>query len=258
MRLAADALCADIGDAIAPFGLNLVGAALPEAYDALVPPAYRLREPPAAIVVVGNGGGALWTAFRGHVAAHPGLDARPHPLDDFTREVLTTRAAPVLHGHGAHGRLRFPFDADGPPLSFVHLAEAAGLGAPSLLGILLHPEFGPWMALRGAFLVDVAAAAARPAAGFSPCAACADRPCVAACPAGAVTIASRWDPEGCMSHRLAAAGRCDTGCHARVACVYGAPHRYPDDALAYHQGRARAVMARVACERAARDASPRA
>jgi hypothetical protein len=254
MRLGADALCAAIGGAVAPFGLNLVGVARPEVYDGLVPVRHRLgaRTPAAAIVVVGNGGGALWTAFRAHLRDHPAAAARPHPLDDFTRAVLADAAAPLLARHGARGALRLPFDTDEPPLSFAHLAQAAGLGAPSLLGVVLHPEFGPWIALRGAFLLDVPARAARPAAGFDPCAACVERPCVAACPGAAVTVAAGWDAERCMAHRLSADadGRCDAGCHARVACVYGTGYRYPDEAAAYHQGRAREVMERVSRARA--------
>ncbi len=257
MRLGGDALCAAVADAGAPFGLNLVGVAAPATYDALVPATYRLREPAAAILVVGNGGGALWAAYEAHVRRHPGFDVQPHPLDAFTRGVLVQAVAPAIARRGVRATLRLPFDADAPPLSFVHLAEAAGLGAPSLLGILVHPEFGPWMALRGAFFVDVATEAARPAAGFTPCATCAERPCIPACPAGVVTLASRWDAEGCMAHRLAEAGRCDDGCCARVACVYGASHRYPDAALRHHQGRARDVMASVARARAARDAADR-
>jgi hypothetical protein len=34
-------------------------------------------------------------------------------------------------------------------------------------------------------------------------------------------------------------------CHARVACVLGPEHRHPDDALAYHQRRAREPLLRL-------------
>jgi hypothetical protein len=244
MRLGAGTLATAVGDAVAPFGLNLVGVARPATYDALVPAPYRLRDaagPLLSVVVIGNGGDAFWSAFRAHVRRHPDFAARPHPLDDFTRTVMEEAALPALARHGVAGVLRFPFDRGEPSLSFVHLAEAAGLGCRSLLGVLVHPEFGPWMALRGALLLDVAMSALRPAAGFEPCAACVERPCVGACPTGAVT-ASGWDVERCASYRLGSAGRCDEACHARVACVYGRAHRYPTDAIAYHQGRARAVM----------------
>jgi hypothetical protein len=247
MRLAADALGRAIGDAIAPFGLNLIGVAAVDAYDALVPPRYRLHQTHDAVrsvMVIGNGGGAFWAAFRAHLGRHRELETHPHPLDDFTRVVVEEHAATALARAGIRGVLRFPFDRDTPPLSFVHLAEAAGLGRRSLLGILVHPEFGPWMALRAALLLERPARAARPAAGFDPCTTCVERPCIAACP-GVAIAGSGWDVERCMAHRLASEGNCDDACHARVACVYGVAHRYPPDALTYHQGRAREVMARA-------------
>jgi len=110
--------------------------------------------------------------------------------------------------------------------------------------VLVHPEFGPWIALRGALLLDASSSAARPAAGFDPCGACRERPCIAACPTAAVSTAG-WNAESCAAYRVGEPGRCDDGCHARVACVYGRAHRYPAAAIAYHQRRARAVMERV-------------
>jgi hypothetical protein len=233
--------------ALAPYGLDLIGTTTPAAYDALVPATYRFapEDARAAVIVIGNGGGAFWSAYREHVAARPAHATRAHPLDDFTAEVMETVALPAAVELGLRPSLRLPFRATTPPLSFVHLAEAAGLGRRSLLGVLVHPEYGPWMALRGALLVDAVAPAARPAAGFDPCAQCIERPCLAACPAGAVHHPSGWDVPACIDFRVAAGddNPCRDRCHARVACVYGRRHRYPDDALAHHQERAFAVMA---------------
>ena len=197
-----------------------------------------------AIVVIGNGGGAFWSAFREYAGAAPDT---AHPLDVFTAAILAAHAAPVAERLGLHPELRFPFEATAPPLSFVHLAEAAGLGRRGLLGVLLHPEFGPWMALRGALLVDEAPVAARPAAGFEPCAACRERPCMSACPGDAIAAPDGWNVPRCIDFRVAGgdANPCVDRCHARVACVYGRAHVYPADALAYHQRRAFAVMRRA-------------
>ncbi len=245
-------LVAELTRALAPFGLNLLGVASAAAYDALVPPSHRLgADHGGGIVVIGNGGGRFWAAFRAHVAEHPALAATPHPLDAFTTHVLSEHAMPVASRLGLRPVLRFPFEASAPALSFVHLAEAAGLGRRGLLGVLLHPEYGPWMALRGALLVDAVPAAPRPAAGFDPCPACVERPCVAACPGAAVTHPDGWNIPRCIDFRVARGdgNPCTDRCHARVACVYGRAHVYPADALAHHHGRAFAVM------RAARAAS---
>src|SRR5262249_54075293 len=137
-----------------------------------------------------------------------------------------------------------PFRETRPRLSFVHLAEAAGLGRRGLLGVLIHPEFGPWIALRGALLVDAVLTAPRPAAGFDPCPACRDRPCIDACPGGAIASPTGWDVPRCLGFRVERGPEnpCHDRCHARVACVYGRHHCYPPDALAYHQRRAFAAM----------------
>lgn len=243
--MASDSLCAELGAALARFGLNLVGAAAPASYDALVPETHRIASGAraASVIVLGNGGGAFWTAYRRRLRAHPDLETQAHPLDEFTRAIMEAEVLPFVAHAGVRATLRLPFDSVQPPLSFVHLAEAAGLGRRSLLGVLIHPEFGPWIALRGALLIDRSVDAPRPAAAFDPCPSCVERPCIAACPAGAVTTTSGWDVERCVEHRLADEAACAQGCHARVACVYGRAHRYPDAALAYHQGRARVVMA---------------
>lgn len=240
-------LVAELARVLAPFGLNLLGVTTPRAYDALVPPSHRLGTTAAgAVVVIGNGGSAFWSAYRDHASRHPELATVEHPLDAFTALVMETYALPVAERLGLHPALQLPFRASAPPLSFVHLAEAAGLGRRGLLGVLIHPEFGPWMALRGALLVDDAPSAPRPAAGFDPCPTCRDRPCLAACPAGAVSYPGGWDVPCCIAFRVEQGGAnpCHDRCHARVACVYGRRHCYPSDALAHHQQRAFAVMRR--------------
>jgi len=236
-------LLAELRGVLAPFGLNLIGVAPVAVYDASVPEPYRLgaaARGARAAIVIGNGGGALWR----HVALRPEHLSRRHPLDDFTTEIMETVALPIAERLGLHPVLRLPHRSSTPPLSFVHLAEAAGLGTRSRLGVLLHPEYGPWLALRGALLVDEAPAAARPAAGFDPCTTCRDRPCVAACPGIAISPTAGWDVPRCIAFRVGEgdANPCEDRCHARIACVYGRVHRYPDAALAHHQRRAFEVM----------------
>jgi hypothetical protein len=220
----------------ASHGLNLVGATSIAAYDARVGAHVALgpRVPEARFaVVIGNGGGAFWDTF-----ARSRDDAVvAHPLDAFTRRVVEAITADV----DGIVRIVYPFDA--VPTDFRTLAACAGIGSPSRLGLLVHPEYGPWMALRAALLVRDEVVLPRPADGFDPCPTCTSRACVAACPAGAVGDAG-WNVPACVAYRLAADGRCDGGCHARIACVLGPEHRYPDAALAFHQRAARTTLAR--------------
>ena len=220
---------------LARVGLDLVGTTSIASYDARVAPARRVepRAPGArALLVIGNGGRAFWDRFRAHAA----LDG-PDPLDRYTRAVVVEATQPI-----AAGSYHYPGD-EGDALDFQALAHAAGIATPSLLGLLVHPVYGPWMALRAAITLPEMVDLPRPADGFDPCPTCSERPCMAACPVGAVDR-DGWSAARCVAHRVAAADHCASGCGARIACVLGPEHRYPDDALAYHQAAAGVLMRR--------------
>jgi epoxyqueuosine reductase len=234
-----------IRSAAAPFGLNLVGAASVASYDRAVAPPYRasaIDSRACSIVAIGNGGGALWAALKRHAQAHPGWMRRENPLDDFTREAVENSVAPAARRSGTHATVVFPFMRGAPTLNFIELAKAAGLGGPSIVGVAVHPVFGPWIAFRAALLVDEAIDAPGDASGFDPCPACTARTCIAACPADAIAYPAGWDIQRCLIHRVEAEADCAPQCHARSRCVLGPEHRYPDDELAYHQMRALRAM----------------
>jgi epoxyqueuosine reductase QueG len=236
----------DLSAALAPHGLNLIGTASVAAYEALVPSQYHVAAllPQAkTLVVIGNGGGDFWTSFRGYYEARPGyLHEREHPLDDYTREIIEQTLTPVLECSGANYRYLYPFRFWSEPVSFMHLARAAGLAGPSILGVVIHPEYGPWLALRAALLIDRELYAMPVASGFDPCPTCVERACISACPAQAVSQEKGWDIPACVQHRLREPDDCTDHCHARYDCVYGRAHRYPPDELRYHQQRSFAAM----------------
>jgi hypothetical protein len=237
-------LLASIRSAAAPHGLNLIAAVPVDRYEAIAPPSMRARSiaPDAkSIVVIGNGGGAFWYAFEEYADAHPGWRDRTNPLDDFTRDLSENQIVPMVEGQGVECVTAFPFIGE-RTLSFIGLGKLAGLGGPSLLGVLIHPVYGPWIAFRAALLVNVPLDAPGPADGFDPCPQCTARTCVAACPASAVSSPAGWDIPRCLTHRIEVEADCATRCHARVACVIGPEHCYPDDELAYHHRRALAAM----------------
>ncbi len=152
----------------------------------------------------------------------------PDPLDGYTRRLVGTSIEP-LSDAGWRVAIRFPFWNEPNPLPFQAIARAAGL-APSLLGLDLHPRYGPWIAYRALVLTD-RDIPETPIDGFAPCATCS-APCIEACPVGAVGRAG-WDAARCFDHRRA--GGCAEGCHARLACPVGSAHRYPPHVLRFFQ-----------------------
>ncbi len=235
-----NALLPSVRERGAAYGLNLLAAIPAVRYDDAVAPNLRagaIRPTARSIIVLGNGGGDFWRAYRRHAGGNRGWTRRDHPLDDFTRLLVETQIAPALGERGTQYTIVYPFVSEGGSLHFMELARLAGIGGPSLLGVLIHPEYGPWIALRAAFLVDDLIDEAGEAAGFNPCPACVERSCIAACPAGAVG-GGGWDVIGCVRHRVEAEPDCSAGCHSRLHCVIGPRHRYPDDELRHHQERA--------------------
>jgi epoxyqueuosine reductase len=238
-----DSLLELIRSAAAGSGLNLVAATPADRYDAAVTPPYKVDAiaPRAkSIIVIGNGGGAFWKTFKQHCDENPGWTARDNPLDDFTRVVIERDLAPILAGVAY--TIVYPFMSSGPTLNFMEAGKAAGLSGPSIIGVVVHPVYGPWIAFRAAILLDVLLDAAGEAHGFDPCPSCTARTCISACPADAVSFASGWHIPKCLTHRVEVEADCAPRCHARAGCVLGPEHRYPDDELAYHQMRALRAM----------------
>ncbi|MGH0032620.1 MAG: hypothetical protein ACQGVC_22740 [Myxococcota bacterium] len=213
---------------LASAGWNLRAALPVGRYDRIVPPAFgsaALLPGARSVLVLGSGGRALWQAFR----AAPEFGRGSDPLDAMTERVAA-RAAALLGGREilAHRPLGGSF-AD-----FVALGREAGLGAPGRLGLLLHPEYGPWLSLRAAVLTALDLPVGTPLAGFDPCTGC-PAPCQAACHGDALP------PEGFRVDRCAAARSrepCRDRCDARRACVLGPNHRYAPEAEAHHMTRA--------------------
>ena len=211
-------------------GLSLRGALSAARYDALVPPAWRtaaLLPEARTVLVLGSGGRALWSALR----AAPELGAASDPVDTYTARVVGTLAR-ALAGVGHPSRGLYPSEQRGGAFAdFVSLAREAGLGAPSRLGLLLHPTYGPWLSIRAVLLTAVECPTGAPLSGFEPCVGCA-APCADACPGSAI------GPQGisarvCYDTQLKEPA-CALRCNARHACVIGQEHAYAAEAEAHH------------------------
>ena len=217
-------------------GLNLHGVFDAERYDQMVGKDRRteaLFPGTRSVWVIGSGGAALWEGFLTALREDPSrLYSQAHPFDAHVRRCVAM-ADPSL-GVRSHRWFHATADAD-VHLDFRVLAQLAGLGTESRLGLLIHPEFGPWLGLRAAcFLTEHVPETGR--LEFDPCPPC-DAPCVSACPANALDV-ERWDVDICGRFHVTDT-ECDTTCHARMACPVGTAHRYPEVERVYHYNRAR-------------------
>ncbi len=212
-------------------GFNLTAVAEGEAVRAAMRGGDRDDEVACAIVLA-TGGDGFFERFRaaGHAAAghagETGHAGEEHPLDLYTERVTLALCDAVEAQLGVRARAVF---AHGETrVDFQTLGVACGVGQRSALGILLHPEYGPWVSLRAALLLPVALTpSGAPIAGAVACETCA-RPCVAACPVRAPMHPPEQPGfafEACFAS-VALTTRCDTACHARAACPVGARHRY--------------------------------
>ena len=219
----------EIARRLAPAGI------LPRGWFVLADDECALPGAPAgtAGLLFGNHGGAMWRAL----AASPEYaDGERHPMDRWTRRVVEDAIA------GVDGALAaFPFGETLWP--FQRWARRAMGIQASPLGLLIHPQWGLWHALRAAVLfpgVEVTIPDVR--APIHPFDGCVEKPCLSACPVEAFS-ASGFDAAGCRSYldsRRASdsdstvADCNEEGCIARDACPVGREWRYPEEEIRFH------------------------
>ena len=149
--------------------------------------------------------------FWDHVNAQAEFDdGAPDPLDRWSRRVIGRLACDL------GGKALFPFG--GPPhRPFIAWAIATGRAWSSPVGLLLHDQAGLMVSYRGALALPERVALP-PTPQQAPCTPC-PRPCVTACPVGALDAAT-YDVAACHAFLDTQDGRdcLDQGCRARRAC----------------------------------------
>ncbi len=171
------------------------------------------------IILIGNAGRSMWAALKAS-----GI-ASDDPIDDFSVRAVSQWFAARFPSHRC--TLLYPGDA---PVGLQTLGALAGWHrpAPFMLGIL--PQWGSWFGYRVALLADTDLPPTEPLRAALPCEACATRPCVAACPAQAMSDGG-FSLQKCAAYRLQPESRCRAGCVARDACPVGREHRYDDEQI---------------------------
>ncbi len=225
-------------------GLNLVGLVDASRFDAAQARERRVASiAPGCrtVLVVGSGGRALWRRFTDAAGAAATKDAAN--VDCYAQAVVRDL---VSMFRGASIPCRAITGTCSVPLPFTQLGEAAGLGIVSpVTGLLLHPEFGPWVRIRLVLLVDGQPfgpiADASISDRFQPCCGCS-QPCVAACPVGVHDGHGGQDLGRCATHRHD--GNCASHCSSRAACPVGSQHRDGDGEHAHRHTHSLPTMRR--------------
>lgn len=218
-------------------GFNLVGSGNVARFDETSPPEYSLSGATTlsnarSMVVIGSGGREFWRTFtETPTTADPDELRRAGGSIDAYSKIVLTRMAKIVESEGARCEILYPFGKPTRPVSFRRLAEHCGLGvADTVLGVVIHPKFGPWVSLRGTLVTDLELPETQRFDEFKPCNDCA-QPCKEVCPIGTYD-SETWDFASCVRYRLFRDG-CPTGCGSRIACVIGRDERYSREEYQY-------------------------
>lgn len=165
------------------------------------------------LVLLGPKEPGFWPQF---TASPEYLDGAPHPMDRWSARVIGALAAQL------EAEAFFPFG--GPPYQpFIAWAKASGRAHSSPVGLLVHDSAGLMVSYRGA--LGFAARIDAPEAPPSPCVSCADKPCLTACPVGALNDSAVYDVAACKADLDRPENDCmSRGCAVRRACPVSQRH----------------------------------
>jgi epoxyqueuosine reductase len=214
---------------LAQGGLNLFAsldlAALPEPIRQMMAQSGVPLGDYRRLVLLGHGGRRMWEALQA------GGWRTADPVDHYSASLTCQFIADYLGDPPTFWL--YPETDYLIPLG--QLGELAGWSHPSPLGLGISPIYGVWFAYRAAFLTSLDLPIITDSPQPSPCATCPDKPCIRACPAGAVQPEG-FDVTGCSQYRLTASSPCADRCLARLACPFFPEHRYTLSQVQYHYG----------------------
>lgn len=211
---------AAISRALIDAGLDLVHWFSVESCNARLTGAAKLAPVPPGVIglLIGNSS-ALWPSFVEHLnsgAAIKGSD----PLDRYVEAQVHL----ALTGNDTV-YVAFAHQMDPAPIPIQQYAAASGFALMGPAGLSIHPQLGPWFALRAVVLIQMRSNQAFVRAespGTSPCADCS-APC--RLPFDAAMLSLKTAPHTAVKRRFLP---------ARDACPVGREHRYSEAQIAYH------------------------
>lgn len=169
------------------------------------------------LILIGHGGRTMWAAMKA-----AGIAAE-HPIDEFSIGVTKRWLGGIPH------TIVYPAETS---VGLQALGKLAGWHHDSPFRVGVNATWGSWYAYRVVALTDSDFIPTPPQVTISPCTRCPEKPCVAACPAGALN-GQVFDLQKCIAYRRAPSSRCQTTCLARISCPVGSEHRYSDEQIAH-------------------------
>lgn len=187
-----------------------------------VPEFERYRQ----LILIGHGGRRMWEALQESECCD-----RPEPIDSFSVDVVQRWLAEACPG--AAYEIIYPAAERLMPLQ--QLGALAGWHHASPFRIGINREWGSWFAYRAVVLIDSDLPETVAECWGSPCDGCLEKPCTAACPAGAVSDQEKMLTL-CIDYRLQEGSHCACQCLSRLACPVATEHRYSREQIEYHYG----------------------
>lgn len=215
--MGADVTLSEIADRLAPHYLEVLGGFHAE-NDTALPPGSQ------TLLMIGPKEPGFWA----HFTAQPEWDGGDDPMDRWSRRVIGRIACDIK------AKALFPFG--GPPYHpFYQWALRTGRVWDSPVRLLVQASQGLLVSFRGALALPYKVEL--PATAAKPCDSCA-KPCLTACPAGALGAAG-YDVPACHAYlNQHPTGPClNGGCLVRRACPVSEGYARLAEQSAYHMGR---------------------
>lgn len=190
-----------------------------------------------SLILIAHAGQSLWPHFTEHQKNHP---KSFNPIDDYSIQSSTE----ILATLGDQNPL---FLYPNTNVSLFPFLEQTGWGFSSPVGILIHPQFGLWWAIRSFIATKLILTPSQALSDIHPCTLCVEKPCLSSCPVQATQI-SGLDFKLCSETRLKESS-CGNDCAARLACPIGQNFTYSEEQRRYHNGRSLKMIQQLAAEK---------
>lgn len=199
---------------------------LPAAFNTAVQQINLRLQDYSSLVLIGHSGNLMWQRLKDQASKGN------NPVDEFS--LFHAGLFVERYLDGCRHAVLYPGEV---PIPLQQLGALAGWHHRSPLGLGINRIYGPWFGYRVVLLVRADLPLLVDPPGVSPCEACAEKPCINACPAHALSDFESPNISVCVDYRMQDKSPCERQCFARLACPVGAEFRYSKEQLHYFYGR---------------------